>query len=283
MCEHSQSRKKKNLGGRPKVTPEIIELILTLKRENGHWSAKRIRDELLKNGIKLGRTTIAEILKAHGFDPTGGRTSKWEQWKGEFKDHMWGFDFFFVETTKGLTCMCFVMLDVYTREILALRVHEGRLGIDSHWVAGTIVNVFAKLKRCPQIFVHDRDPLFKGQVMRMCAVADIKELLIPPRYPVMGCFVERVIQSIKFQMIHHLKCKDGKELQRYLDEYKLWYNKYRPHQGIGGLTPEAFANGDSHPKVISIEELRRKKLKKITFADGLLSAYHLVDDLKKAA
>ena len=99
----------------------------------------------------------------------------------------------------------------------------------------------------------------------------------------MNCFVERVIQSIKFQMIHHIKCQDGKELQKYLDEYKLWYNKYRPHQGISGLTPEAFTNGNGHPEVISIEELRQKKLKKITFADGLLSAYHLVDDLKKAA
>ncbi len=95
--------------------------------------------------------------------------------------------------------------------------HEGRLGIDSYWVAGTIANVFFKLKRRPQNLIHDRDPLFKGQVMRMCSVADIKELRVPPQYPVMNCYAERVIQSIKFQMIHHIKCYDGKELQKYLD------------------------------------------------------------------
>lgn len=120
--------------------------------------------------------------------------------------------------------------------------------------------------------------------MRMCSVADIKELRVPPRYPAMNCYAERVIQSIKFEMTHHIKAKDGKELQRYLDEYKFWYNKYRPHQGIGGLTPAAFANGKTHPKVIPFAELKNKRLKRISFADGLLTAYELVDDdLKKAA
>jgi hypothetical protein len=48
------------------------------------------------------------------------------------------------------------------------------------------------------------------------------------------------------------------------------------------LTPASFSNGSGHPRPISIEELRRKKLEKVTFAGGLLSAYQLVD-LKKAA
>jgi hypothetical protein len=48
------------------------------------------------------------------------------------------------------------------------------------------------------------------------------------------------------------------------------------------LTPARFSNGNGHPQPISIEELRQKKLKKVTFAGGLLSAYQLVE-LKKAA
>jgi len=279
-----RSRFRKKKIGRPKVTEEIIELILTMKRDNPHWGAKHIRGELRKMGIKLGRTTIADILKAHGFDPTGDRASKWEQWKGEFKDHMWSMDFFFVNTIKNIPCMVFLLVDTYTREILAIRVYEGRLGIDSYWVAGTIANVFFKLKRRPQNLVHDNDALFKDQVMRMCSVADIKELRVPPQYPVMNCYVERVIQSIKYELTHHIKARDGKELQKYLDEYKYWYNKYRPHQGIDGLTPSNFAEDKTHPKVIPFAELKNKRLKRISFADGLLTAYELVDiDLKKAA
>lgn len=99
-----------------------------------------------------------------------------------------------------------------------------------------------------------------------------------------NCFVERTLQSIKYELTHHIKAKDGEGLQKYLDEYKYWYNKYRPHQGIGGRTPKAFAEDKIQSKIISIEELRKKKLQKIAFADGLLTAYKLVDDdFKKAA
>ncbi len=167
-----KSRKKKNLGGRPKVTEEIIQIIITFKEQNGHWGSPRIRDELLKMGIKLSKTTISNILKDNGFDPTGDRANKWEKWKGEYKDHIWACDFFFVQTVREACYMCLVVIDTYTKEILALGVHEGRLGIDSYWVAGTLVTAFAKFKRRPENLVHDRGPLFKGQVMRMCSVAD---------------------------------------------------------------------------------------------------------------
>jgi transposase len=131
-------KRSQNKGGRPKVTEEIIELILTMKEANGHWGAKRIRDELLKMEIKLSKTTISNILKNNGYDPLDNNPGKWKKWQGSFKDHMWAMDFFFVETVKSITCMVFILVDTYTKEILSLRVHEGREGIDSFWVAGTI-------------------------------------------------------------------------------------------------------------------------------------------------
>ncbi len=269
-------------GGRPKVTEEIIELILTMKRENGHWGAKRIRDELLKMGIKLSKPTISNILKDNGYDPLDNNSSKWEKWQGQFKDHIWAMDFFFVETARNLTLMVFILVDTHTKEILSLRVHEGRYGIDTYWVAGIIAQAFAKFKRRPQNLIHDRDRLFLGQVKRMCSVAEIKELIIPPQVPVMNVYCERALQSVKFEMTHHIRARDGDELQKYLDEYQLWFNDYRPHQSIGGLTPTDFSNGKTHPEPISLAELKQKKLKRITFADGLLAAYQLVD-IKKAA
>lgn len=276
-------RKKKAAGGRPKVTEEIVEMIITFKKNNGHWGAKRIRDELLKLGIiKLSKTTIANILKEHGFDPTK-KGSKWEQWKGEYNNHMWGIDFFFVETVKHITCMVCVIVDVYTKEILALRVHEGRENIDTFWSAGTISQVMAEQKRQPENLIHDRDKLFLGQVTRLCAVADIKELKSPPRYATMNAFTERTIQSVKFELTHHVKAKDASDLQNLMDDYKTWFNNHRPHQSIGGLTPKDFAEGKKHPEPISLDKLRNKKLEKVTFAQGLLHTYQLVDDLKKAA
>jgi len=279
---HPFRSKKKDLGGRPKVTEEVIKLILTMKENNGQWSSQRISDELLKLGIVVSKGTVSNILKAHGYDPTGDRESKWKKWEGLFKDHVWAMDFFFVETVKSVTCMVFILIDTYTKEILSLQVHEGREGIDTYWVAGNIAQVMGSLKRRPKELIHDRDPLFLGQVARLCAVSEIKEMKTPPQHPVMNVFCERALQSAEFEMTHHIKVEDGNELQKYMDEYKLFFNNYRPHQGIRGHTPKDFAEGKTHPEPISIEQLRQKKLDKITFANGLLQAYRLVD-IKKAA
>ncbi|MFQ5645749.1 MAG: integrase core domain-containing protein [bacterium] len=87
---------------------------------------------------------------------------------------------------------------------------------------------------------------------------------------------------IKYEMTNHIKVRDGTELQKLLDEYKLWFNNYRPHQGIDGKIPKNFSEGIDHPEPISLDQLRNKKLKRISFANGLLHSFELIDDLKKA-
>lgn len=234
-------------------------------------------------GIKVSRSAISNIMIENGFDPTGNSTNKWKKWEGMYKDHLWACDFFFVQTVKEISCMVFILIDTYSKEILCLHVHEGQMGISTFWVAGNISQTIVKLKRQPKKIVHDRDPLFKGQVIRLCSVSDIKQLRTPPKHPVMNCFCERTIQSAKYELIHHILARDGSELQKYLDEYRFWFNNHRPHQGIGGKIPSDFSNGKIHTEPISMEQFRQKKLKKTSFANGLLHAYQLIDDLKKAA
>jgi len=73
--------------GRPKTKEEIRELVLKLARENG-WGYTRILGELKKIAeqenitIKIGRTTIQNLLVANGLDPSPER--KKQTWK-EFK------------------------------------------------------------------------------------------------------------------------------------------------------------------------------------------------------
>ena len=52
---HWKSRAR---GGRPQLSPEIRDLIVTMSRENRLWGAERIRGELLKLGIVVSNRSI---------------------------------------------------------------------------------------------------------------------------------------------------------------------------------------------------------------------------------
>lgn len=63
----------------------------------------------------------------------------------------------------------------------------------------------------------------------------------------------------------------------YLDEYRAYYNEHRASQAVGGQTPAAFGRDSPGAEVISLDDVRRRRLVRRSFAHGLLNAYELVE------
>ena len=92
--------------GRPGVTREIAQLIVRLAQENPGWGYTRIQGALANLSHKVGRGTVANVLKRSGIEPAPGR-SKRTTWSTFLKAHWKVFaasDFFSVEvwTPRGL-------------------------------------------------------------------------------------------------------------------------------------------------------------------------------------
>ncbi len=274
--------KPKNPGGRPPVDALIVEWVLKIKRENPRFGAVKISKTLARMGIKVSKFTVARILKAHGLDPIDDNRPKLKKWMGTFKDEVWCMDFFFTHLRKGTEVAILLVSDTFTKEILEIRAFERYRFLDSFRVAGTLVEVFRKWKRHPLKLIHDRDPLFKGQVMRLLAVSEIKELKSPPRYPTMNCFAERALQSIKLEFLNHFRVESVEQLQWLLDEYRTWFNEYRAHEALDGMTPSEYAVGKRIADVTRIDDVRAKRLESVEFADGKLVGYRWVDDEQAA-
>jgi putative transposase len=49
--------------------------VLRLARENSSWGYRRIHGELLVLGVKVGASTVWEIVHDAGINPAPGRTS----------------------------------------------------------------------------------------------------------------------------------------------------------------------------------------------------------------
>jgi transposase InsO family protein len=268
-------RRHPDTGGRPPLDEKVVELILTLKRENRAWGHRRIREELRRMGIRVSEPTIARILKENGFSPRPRRKLDFERVRSTAKDALWALDFFAVQTAKGCWLQALLIIDVHTRELVDLRVHDG-WDVDSAWTIRTFNEVCAREKRAPKAVVHDHGTHFAGQFARQLRVLEIEEEVTPTGLPSMNCYAERAIGSVRRELLRHLRVADAKELQFYLDEYRRYANTERPHQGIDGRTPEEFAASKPEAEVIDLAEVRNRRLERRPYANGILQGYALV-------
>jgi len=66
----------------------------------------------------------------------------------------------------------------------------------------------------------------------------IKLLKTPIQAPRANAICERFMRSVRQECLDHLLIFHEKQLQRVLNEYVVYFNQARPHQGIGQQIPE---------------------------------------------
>ena len=260
-------------GGRPPTPVKIVELVLTLKRENPSWGQKKICQTLRRIGIRVSTPTVQKILEENGFGPPGGGRT-WEEYTSAAKDALWALDFFVLRTLYGQLLQVMAIIDVHTRELLGLRAYNG-WDVDSAWTMRTLATAMSASKRRPTAVMHDRAPQFAGQVERQLRVLEVDQCRLPPRLPALNGILERAVKSLRRELLDHVRIANVEQLQWYLDEIRSYWNTARCHQGIGGRTPAERAEDAPLAEVVNLTELRRRKLVCRAFAHGLLNGYTL--------
>jgi putative transposase len=78
--------RRRCLGGRPPMPPELEALILELARENPRWGYSRIHGELHKLGYRLSRSAVRDVLKRHHVPPAPTRQQR-STWRAFLAQH----------------------------------------------------------------------------------------------------------------------------------------------------------------------------------------------------
>jgi len=274
--------RRRGKDGRPSLAQEIKDLIIELKEASPLWGSRRIRDELRRMGIKVSEPTIQKVLKEAGFSPRGGHPFNLERFRSKAKDAIWALDYFFVRTARGAWLNVLLVIDLHTREIMELRAYDG-WEADSIWTIRTFNEALSRDGRKPETVVHDHGTNFLGQFERQLRVLEIERRRTPVALPFVNGIAERTIKSVRLEMLNHVRVSSVEELQWYLNEYRTYFNEHRANQAIGGSTPAGFGRDSPGAEVISLDEIRQKKLVQRSFAHGLLNAYDLVEKETAAA
>ena len=233
---------------------------------------KRIAQTLSRAGLALGLSTVGRILKERdterpkpeenvAAEAVGDRKAR-KPVRAKKPNEVWQIDLTVVPTAAGFWTAWFpfaveqvwpfawwvaCVVDHYSRRVMGFAVFPKEpKSIDIRRFLGRVA---AKVGARPRYIVADKGPQFDCMDFR----AWCRRREISPRYASTGSLratavVERFIRSLKDEWLRRIHVPLRRDaMRRDLDCYQRWFERYRPHQGLGGRTPHEIYNDAESP------------------------------------
>ena len=223
----SRSKRKQ-----PTIPVETIALIQQMAKENRSWGAERIRGELLKLGIKVGKPTIQKYMRRVR-QGANGHSQTWPTFLRNHAHEIWACDFAVVHDILFRPLYIFIVIAHHTREIVHAAITRHPTG---SWLAQQLREA-TPWNNKPKYLIRDNDKKFGKQFSAVAKNSGIKELKTPIAAPRANALCERLIGSLRRECFDHVIILNSRQGKRKVTEYATYYNHHRPHQGIRQQRP----------------------------------------------
>jgi putative transposase len=262
------ARSARGRTGRPATRRNIQALIRRLARENPEWGYRRIHGELAGLGVNIAASTVWEILKASGVDPTRRSGPTWSQFLRSQAEAILACDFFTADLLDGTQAYVLAVIEHATRRIHVLGVTLHPTG---QWTAQQARNLVMDLgdqAHRVKFMIRDRGSNFTGAFDAVLADAGIRTVLCSIQTPRMNAIAERWIGGCRRELLDRTLIWNQAHLRRILDQYGTHHNQHRPHRFLNGAAPLK-----PLPEPVDLDLYRIRKHAQV---GGLINEYHLV-------
>ena len=221
-------------------TVELIRAIVELKERNPRFSCPRIAQQLANAfGIQLNKDIVRRVLAVH-YRPAGGAGPSWLALLGQTTNSLWSLDLFRVESVHLKTHWILVVMDQCTRRIIGFGVQAA--AVDGVALCRMFNQAIAG-QSLPVRLSRDRDPLLQFQQWQAnLRILQVEAIQTVPGVPFSHPFIERLIGTLRREYLDWVLFWSQRDLERKLEAFKNYYNRYRVHQGLAGKTPDEAAN-----------------------------------------
>ena len=253
--------------GRPRKSGEIEDLVVRMAKKNRSWGYRRIQGALSNLGHVVGRGTIAEILSRHGIEPAPERRTNWKEFLTQHWDLIVAADFFTIEawTRRGLQRFVILFfIELSTRKVEIAGIASGPSGLWMNQIGRNLTDAVGGLLNGKRFLIHDRDPLFTAEFLKLLKEAGVASVKLPPRSPNLNAYAERFVRTIKESCLERMILFGESSVRKATGEFMAHYHNERNHQGLDNalICPEPeYARGEG-------EVRRRERL------GGLLNYYY---------
>lgn len=219
------SWRSRSHGGRPRLSPEIKDLITEMWHSNPLWGSERIRGELEKLGIIVSNRSIRRY-RGRNRPPAGDQ--RWRTFLMNELAGIWAADFFVVQTMTMRTVYVLFFITHARRELVQCSITTSPTAA---WVWQQFINA-TPWGLQPQHLIHDRDAVYGKALPAKLASIGVRSVRTPVRAPRANGIAERVIRTIRQECLDHVIVLNEQHLRAVLKDFVAYYNEDRPHRTL---------------------------------------------------
>jgi len=202
-------------------------LQIVMDRSGGHVNHKRVYRVYRDAGLAIRRKARKRLLRTGAPRPALSGPNQ-----------EWALDFVHDAAESGRAFRALSVLDVYTRECLALEV-------DTSFASRRLTRVLGEIlleRGQPAAIRCDNGPEFTSRhFLAWCVERSIELVHIEPGKPVQNAHVESFHGRLREECLNASWFGNLFEARRKIGAWKVEYNEERPHSSLGYRTPREFA------------------------------------------
>jgi len=144
-------------------------------------------------------------------------------------------DFFTVEvwTRQGLQqFVALFLIELSTRKVEVAGIGPAPNGLWMEQIARNLTAEDEGIVNGKRYLIHDRDPLFTADFLKMLADAGVQSVRLPPRSPNLNAYAERFVRTIKESCLDRMILFGESSLRKAIYEFLEHDHRERNHQGL---------------------------------------------------
>ena len=211
------------------------------------YGYRKIRVLLNREGWNVVKYLVYRLYKEEGLTlkkmrPQRKRKAvrhREERFVATGPDQAWSIDFVADELQGGSRFRALTMVDIYTREGVAIEVGQSLKGDD-------VVRTLNRMKTergVPKLLFCNNGSEFTSQAMDLWAYRNGAKIdFSRPGKPTDNAFVESFNGTFRAECLDTHWFVDLKEAKQMIEAWRREYNESRPHRSLGDRTPSEFAS-----------------------------------------
>ena len=228
--EYWRALSRSNRPGRPQIAPGLRKLIRRMWNANPTWGSPKIVAELAKLGIDVAKSTVEKYRPRRDKPPS----PTWRTFLDQHLTELVAIDFFIVPTAKFKVLFAFLVLAHDRRRIVHFNITDHPT---AQWTAQQLVEAFP-FDTAPRYLIRDGDGVYGERVTRRIESLGIDEVVTAPASPWQNAYVERVIGTLRRELLDHVIIFNERHLRRLLSSYLDYYHPWRTHRSLDQDAPD---------------------------------------------